>query len=71
LLTLALGAWVGRFHLIAACIALAVLAHAMAWNESTNLWDYLLDPLVSIYAIFVVLSGALRSVAHPGDRNVC
>ena len=71
LLLLALGAWIGRFHLISICIALAVLAHAMAWNESTNLWDYLLDPLVSIYAIFVVLSGALRAVAHPGDRDVC
>ena len=70
LFTLALGAWIGRFHLIATCIALAVLAHAMAWNESTNLWDYLLDPLVSIYAIFVVLSGALRARTDPGGRNV-
>jgi len=71
LLLLALGAWAGRFHLISVCIALAVMAHAIAWNESTNLWDYLLDPLVSLYAIFVVLSGALRAVAHPGGRNAC
>jgi len=71
LLLLALGAWAGRFHLISVCIALAVMAHAIAWNESTNLWDYLLDPLVSLYAIFAVLSGALRAVAHPGGRNAC
>jgi len=71
LLLLALGAWAGRFHLISVCIALAVMAHAIAWNESTNLWDYLLDPLVSLYAIFVVLSGALRAVAHAGGRNAC
>lgn len=71
LLTLALGAWIGRFHLISTCIALAVLAHAMAWNESTNLWDYLLDPLVSLYAIFVVLSGVVRTVARSGGRNAC
>jgi len=71
LFMVALGAWAGRFHLVSICIALAVMAHAMGWNESTNLWDYLLDPLVSIYAIFAVLSGALRAVAHPGGRNVC
>jgi len=70
LLALALGAWAGRFHLISTCIALAVLAQAVSWNESTNLWDYLLDPLVSIYAVFMVLSGALRVVAHPGGRDV-
>jgi len=52
LFMVALGAWAGRFHLVSICIALAVMAHAMGWNESTNLWDYLLDPLVSIYAIF-------------------
>jgi len=71
LLALALVAWAGRFNLISICIALAVMAHAIAWNESTNLWDYLLDPLVSIYAIFVVLSGALRPVAHLAGRDVC
>jgi len=70
LLVLALGAWAGRFHLVSICIALAVMAHAAGWNESTNLWDYLLDPLVSIYALFVVLSGALRAAVHPGGRNV-
>jgi len=70
LLMLALGAWAVRFHLISICIALAVLAHAMAWNESTNLWDYLLDPLVSIYAVVVVLAGMLRTITHPGGRNV-
>ena len=69
LLLLALGAWVVRFHLVSICIALAVMAHAMAWHESTNLWDYLLDPLVSIYALAAVLAGGLRTPTPPGGRN--
>jgi hypothetical protein len=71
LLMLALGAWAVRFYLISICIALAVTAHAMAWHESTNLWDYLLDPLVSIYAFVVVVTGMLRPITHPGGQNVC
>lgn len=69
LLMLALVAWAVRFHLISICIALAVMAHATAWHESTNLWDYLLDPLVSIYALFAVLTGGLRTTTPPGGRN--
>ena len=69
LLMLALGAWAVRFHLISICIAIAVMAHAMAWHESTNLWDYLLDPLVSIYAFVVVVTGILRPIIHPSGRN--
>ena len=69
LLLLALGAWAVRFHLISICIALAVTAHAMAWHESTNLWDYLLDPLVSIYAFVAVLAGGLRIPTTPSGRN--
>ena len=71
LLMLAMGAWAVRFYLISICIALAVTAHAMAWHESTNLWDYLLDPLVSIYAFVVVVTGMLRPITHPGGQKVC
>ena len=69
LLMLALGAWAVRFYLISICIALAVTAHAMAWHESTNLWDYLLDPLVSVYALVAVLAAGLRTTTPPGGRN--
>jgi len=69
LLMLALCAWAVRFYLISICIALSVVTHAMAWYESTNLWDYLLDPLVSIYALVAVLTGALRTKTHPGGQN--
>ena len=47
----ALAAWLRRMPLVALGIALAVLAWAAGWYESNNLWDYLLDPAVSIYAL--------------------
>jgi hypothetical protein len=37
--------------LVASAIALAVLAWTGGWYESSNLWDYLIDPLLSIYAL--------------------
>jgi len=32
-------------------IALAIVAWSFHWHESTNLWDYLLDPFLGIWAI--------------------
>ena len=37
--------------LFALCIALAVAAWGVGWYESPNLWDYLLDPWLAIYAL--------------------
>lgn len=51
LLLLSLFAWFWRFYLAALSIALAVLAWSTDWYESTNLWDYLLDPLLAAYAL--------------------
>ena len=51
LLAVALAAWFSRCDVIAICLALATLAWTLHWQESTNLWDYLLDPLVSGYAL--------------------
>lgn len=78
LLALALAAWFARLPFIALCIAFAVLAWAIGWYESTNLWDYLLDPLVSLYALFAIVlwgvaalrtprgaTGAERNLRHP------
>lgn len=39
--------------LLALCTALAVAAWSCSWYESPNLWDYLLDPWLAIYAIAV------------------
>jgi hypothetical protein len=36
---------------LAVCIALGVAAWSAGWYESPNLWDYLLDPWLAIYAL--------------------
>jgi hypothetical protein len=33
-------------------IAIAILAWSVHWHESANLWDYLLDPFLAIWAIY-------------------
>ena len=33
-------------------IAIAIVAWTFHWHESTNLWDYLLDPFLAIWAIW-------------------
>ncbi len=51
LLLLALIACFRQLQLVALTIMLAVLAWSVGWYESSNLWDYLLDPLLATYAI--------------------
>ena len=62
LLLVALAAWFWKLPLIALCITFATLAWTVGWYESDNLWDYLLDPLVSIYALAVLMTHALKSL---------
>jgi len=57
LLMIALIAWFRRFNLVALCIALAMCAWVIGWYESGNLWDYLIDPFVSIYALWKTVAG--------------
>lgn len=73
LLLLALAAWLWKYHLIASCIAFAVLAWTAGWYESDNLWDYLLDPFIAIYALFVVTLHGIKTLFQraktPGTRS--
>ena len=66
LLLLTLAAWFWKFFLIALCIAFATLAWAIGWYESTNLWDYLLDPFVSIYALAAIMIHAVKALLQRG-----
>ena len=52
---LAFSIWSSLRHstFLAVCIALAVAAWSAGWYESPNLWDYLLDPWLAIYALVV------------------
>lgn len=60
LLLIALTACFRQFPVIAFTIALAVLAWGVGWYESTNLWDYLIDPLVAIYAICTLVGQGMH-----------
>jgi hypothetical protein len=60
LFLLALAAWFRKSAQIVLCIALAALAWSFGWYESGNLWDYLLDPFVSVYASFVIMLRGAR-----------
>ena len=55
LLIVALSAWFLQYTLIALSISLAVLAWGVGWYESNNLWNYLIDPWVSIYALVTLV----------------
>lgn len=52
LLALSLACWVRGFRLLPVLIALALLAWAAGALESTNLWDYLIDPWLAVAAIY-------------------
>jgi len=60
LLLLALAACFRQLPAIALAIALAIFAWSMGWYESTNLWDYLLDPLLAIYAVSALMKCGIQ-----------
>lgn len=55
LLIVAVVAWFQQYTLISLSISLAVLAWSVGWYESNNLWNYLIDPWVSIYALIALV----------------
>ncbi|KXS31792.1 MAG: Uncharacterized protein AWT59_2091 [Candidatus Gallionella acididurans] len=69
LLLIALAAWFRKFTLVALCIALATLAWAGGWYESSNLWDYLLDPFVAIYALAAMMIFGVKRLSKSRLRN--
>jgi len=60
LLLVTLAAWCARLNLIALIVIAAALAYLGGAYESRNLWDYLIDPLVSVYALARLLAGVRR-----------
>ena len=60
LLVIALVAWYRKSSMIVLCIALALFAWSIGWYESGNLWDYLLDPFVSIYAVWAATAKLVK-----------
>jgi len=60
LLLVTLGAWSARWYVIVFIVVAAALAYLAGAYESRNLWDYVIDPLVSIYAVAWLLAGVRR-----------
>jgi hypothetical protein len=67
-LLLALAAWLRRLPLVSLCLALAALAYALGGHESNNLWDYVLDPLVSIWGLSGLLFRGGSRIFVPPQR---
>jgi len=59
----ALIAWLAGSNRIAIILALAILAWAVGWHESANLWDYILDPFLGLWAIGSLIWSAWRGRA--------
>lgn len=57
LVSLSLILWVVRHRDLAVILLLPLLAYNLHLLESTNLWDYLLDPVLLIYALVQTLAG--------------
>jgi hypothetical protein len=60
LLLITLASWWARLNLVVLVVVVAVLAFLGGAYESRNLWDYLIDPLVSVYALAWLLAGVRR-----------
>ncbi|MCE7527755.1 hypothetical protein [Polynucleobacter sp. IMCC 30228] len=50
-LLVALIVWWARSYGLVLAIALALAAWAFQWHESSNLWDYLIDPFLCLWAL--------------------
>ena len=64
LLLPALLAWQRGWYFSSLIVSVALLGWSSGLLESRNLWDYLLDPALFIYAIFGCLYKALTVTAH-------
>lgn len=67
MLVLVMACWLRGLRLLPSLIALALLGWAFGVLESANLWDYLIDPWLSLAAVFGVLK-ALACWLH--DKTV-
>jgi hypothetical protein len=57
----ALIAWLAGSNRIAIILAVAILAWTVGWHESANLWDYILDPFLGLWAIASLIRSSWRA----------
>ena len=56
-------AWLAGSNRIAIILAVAILAWTVGWHESANLWDYILDPFLGLWAIGSLIRSSWRARA--------
>ena len=62
LLCMSLLAWARGLRLLPTLMGLALLAWTAGVLESTNLWDYLMDPWLAVFAIFHCVRLVIRKI---------
>ncbi|OGI39142.1 MAG: hypothetical protein A2140_03195 [Candidatus Muproteobacteria bacterium RBG_16_62_13] len=65
LLLLTLIAWYAGLGLVVLCVVAACVTYMSGLLESNNLWDYLIDPLISVYALFVTVPWLMATIQWP------
>ncbi|MDR3086350.1 MAG: hypothetical protein LBU45_00105 [Azoarcus sp.] len=66
---LALMAWLARWRVSALALVLALALWRLRMLESTNLWDYLLDPLLALTALGVLAARWLQKIRTPRNHS--
>ncbi len=63
-------AWAGNHSMISISLSLSVFGYAIGWYESNNLWDYLIDPVLTAYALGVTVNRTLLRVNSVFRRTI-
>lgn len=69
LLLLSLACWWRGLRLLPLLVALALLAWSVGLLESTNLWDYLIDPWLAVAALFYCLKAGVTLLLRRFGRG--
>ncbi len=70
LLLVTLAAWHFRRNVVVLIVVAAALAYCVGVYDSRNLWDYLIDPLVTLVALVRLLAG-VRRLLDGSERGGC
>lgn len=66
----ALTAWYFNFHFLVIVIVLDISAYLAGVYESNNIWDYLIDPILTLFALFWIIIWMInRLVRHLWSRR--
>lgn len=63
---LILSALFNEFYLIMTCLLAGLLAYSFRVLDSSNLWDYLIDPLAVLWAIYTLMASLFRHKFQDG-----